>query len=93
MSKKQIHAFVSGRVQGVGFRYFTQRIAQEMELVGEVRNRGDGRVEIWAEGEEAVLKKFLKRIEQGPSAFARVRSVDVEWLPASNRYSSFDITF
>ncbi|HQH70790.1 MAG TPA: acylphosphatase [bacterium] len=90
--KNRIHALVSGRVQGVGFRYFTQRVAESMNLVGEVRNTRDGRVEIIAEGDPPTLKKFLRRIEEGPS-LSHVRAVDVEWMPASGRYDSFEVTF
>ncbi|HOJ62614.1 MAG TPA: acylphosphatase [bacterium] len=90
--QNRIHALVSGRVQGVGFRYFTQRVAQSMNLVGEVRNTRDGRVEIIAEGDPQTLKKFLRRIEEGPS-LSHVSAVDVEWMPATGRYDSFEVTF
>lgn len=90
--KKHIHALVSGRVQGVGFRYFVERIAQSMGVVGEVRNLGDGRVEIRAEGEEALLDSFLKKVEQGPG-LSHVTSIDVDWSPAIGVYKRFDVTY
>ena len=87
-----IHALVSGRVQGVGFRYFVVRVAQSMDLVGEVRNLGDGRVEIFAEGDEKTLLKFLKRVEEGPQ-LSHVTSVNVNWAPAIGAYKRFDVTY
>ncbi len=93
MKKKfLIHALVSGRVQGVGFRYFVQRVAQSMKLTGEVRNRGDGRVELYAEGDETTLNQFLKRVNEGP-ALSYVSNVEVDWSPAIGAYTEFDITY
>ncbi len=90
--KKHIHALVSGRVQGVGFRYFVQRIARSMDLTGEVRNMGDGRVEIFAEGVESSLLTFIKKVEQGP-ALSHVSSVDVNWSPAIGAHKDFNTTY
>jgi len=90
--RKQIQAWVSGRVQGVGYRYFAERNAVALKLNGEVKNLWDGRVEVIAEGEESALNKFIAVLEKGPS-FGHVTSVDVEWSPASGRYKGFSITF
>ncbi len=91
--KKLIHVFVSGRVQGVGFRYHTQRLAKSHGLTGEVRNLGDGRVEIYAEGEESVLKKFLTQLEKGPNAFAHVSDLQVGWSDSPGHYNDFSISY
>ncbi len=53
-----LHAWVEGRVQGVGFRYFVQDEAQSLGLSGWVRNVGDDKVEVWAEGKQADLNRF-----------------------------------
>ncbi len=90
--KRHIHAFVSGRVQGVGFRHYTSRCAEGYGLVGEVRNLADGRVEIIAEGEEAKLKKFLEDIKRGPS-MSHVADVNVNWAPAYGYYRNFSVSF
>lgn len=60
------HIFVSGRVQGVGFRYFANECAQEFAIKGWVRNLDDGRVEILAFGQADELQAFLDVLRQGP---------------------------
>ena len=60
--------FVEGRVQGVGFRFFVERVAAELGLNGYVKNRADGRVEVYAVGEEGTLAKLRERLEAGPRA-------------------------
>jgi acylphosphatase len=66
---------ISGRVQGVGYRYFAERSAQETGVTGWARNLDDGRVEVHANGTEARLDDFEGRLRQGPR-FADVRSVE-----------------
>lgn len=87
----RIHAFISGRVQGVGYRFFAEREAVSLGLVGEVQNLWDRRVEVIAEGDEAVLLKFIEILKRGPS-FSRVTSVDVDWSQPTGQYQDFTIT-
>ena len=68
---------LSGRVQGVGFRYFAADAARREGLVGSVRNLEDGRVEAIAEGELESMVRFERALRQGPSR-ARVEYVQVE---------------
>jgi acylphosphatase len=68
---------VSGRVQGVGFRYFAADAARREGLTGSVRNLEDGRVEAIAEGESDSVVRFERALRQGPSR-ARVEHVRVE---------------
>lgn len=72
---------ISGRVQGVGFRYFTQAAAAHAGLAGWVRNLPDGRVEAAAEGEPAALTAFEAQLRQGPPG-SRVDHVDVAEVAA-----------
>lgn len=72
---------VSGSVQGVGFRAWTQFESLRLGLNGYVRNRTDGSVEIVASGDRTALEELLTRLRRGPPAGA-VLSVDVEWLAA-----------
>ena len=81
---------VSGRVQGVGFRFFTQDIARREGLTGIVRNLADGRVEVVAEGDAESLTRLEAALRRGPS-HARVEHVEVDDLPAGGRYLGFAI--
>lgn len=68
---------VSGRVQGVFFRAFTQKIAEQLNIKGWVRNEQDGSVMACACGEEESLNKFIELLRQGPPA-SKVTGVNVE---------------
>jgi len=81
---------VSGRVQGVGFRFFTEDRAQLEGLHGYVRNLDDGRVEIVVEGEAEALGRFERAIRRGPPA-ARVDACEVTDMPVTHRVSGFSI--
>ncbi len=78
--------FVSGRVQGVGYRIFAQRAAEELSLSGYVRNRHDGRVEVFAMGTAENLRQLGKELEKG-SMMARVTNVIEEPATVDTRYS------
>jgi acylphosphatase len=94
MSKEGLQArryFVSGRVQGVGYRIFAQRAAEELGLGGYTRNRADGRVEIFAMGPAPELCKLRLELRKGP-LMARVAEVSEEPAIVDSRYSnSFSI--
>jgi acylphosphatase len=76
-------------VQGVGFRYFTQRVAAELGLGGYVRNLDDGRVEVYAVGPEEKLSELAGRLYHGPR-WAEVHGVD-EQEAEVRAYASFEI--
>jgi acylphosphatase len=80
---------VGGRVQGVGFRYFTESAADRTGVSGWVRNLPDGRVEISAEGEADAIERFERQIRLGPAG-ARVDHVEVE-NAAPGQLSGFTI--
>lgn len=90
MGLKQVQLVVRGRVQGVYFRAATQREARRLGLTGWVRNRSDGCVEIFAEGEEDSLKDLIAWSNRGPSA-ARVERVDVRWRSYVGDHPDFRI--
>jgi acylphosphatase len=72
---------VSGRVQGVGYRYFVLREAQALGIDGYVRNLTDGSVEVVAEAAPATLGIFVDRLAEGP-AFAEVTAIERSAIPA-----------
>ena len=87
----QARRFVlSGRVQGVGFRYFAQDIARREGLAGFVRNLPDGRVEVLAEGDRESLDRLEMALRRGPSR-ARVQDLEIDAVPASGTYLGFDV--
>lgn len=66
---------VRGRVQGVGYRYFALKRAEQLQLAGFVRNMSDGSVEVIAEGGDQQLSEFETSLKEGPS-FSRVEAVE-----------------
>ncbi len=88
MSMQAKRIVVHGRVQGVGFRYFAQRVGERLGLCGNVRNRPDSTVEIVVEGEAEKIAEFLRRVEQGPP-LAWVQRVEVTDIPVQGTYRSF----
>jgi acylphosphatase len=89
MKREELQArryFVSGRVQGVGYRIFAQRAAVELGLTGYTRNRADGRVEVFAMGPEPKLRKLRIELRNGP-LMARVTEVSEEPAVVDPRYS------
>lgn len=84
-------ARITGRVQGVGFRWWTRRQALALELSGWVMNGDDERsVSVLAEGDPAALDELERRLHSGPDG-AHVEAVRAERTPASGEFESFDI--
>ena len=90
--KASLKARVIGRVQGVGFRYFTERVAQGTGVAGYVMNCHDGSVEVIAEGERETLEELLILLKQGPRG-ARVERVEETWGSYTGRFSGFTVRF
>ena len=88
---KRFHAYYSGSVHGVGFRFTAQRSASNLGLTGWVRNLGDGRVEVLCEGKEPELKEFSKKINYVFKEY--IRDSDIEWGKATGEFGDFDIRF
>lgn len=81
---------ITGRVQGVGFRFFTEDAAQQEGLTGFVRNLPDRCVEVVAEGDTEAVARFERMLHQGPPG-ARVDEVAAEPVAPSGRYVGFQI--
>ena len=92
MSQSVRRWLVTGKVQGVGYRYFTRREAESLDLVGSVRNLDGGAVEILAAGEPDALTELARRLKKGPPA-GRVDELVKTAAPASLTASTFRITF
>lgn len=88
---KRFHAYYSGSVQGVGFRYTGQHLAASLGVTGWVKNLRDGRVELLCEGKEVSLKEFLTKIEGVFGTYILDR--DIEWGNATGEFDRFDIRF
>lgn len=84
------YAVVSGRVQGVGFRWSASDAARRLGVVGWVRNAADGSVEVHAEGDPDALERFRAWLKKGPPA-ARVDSVSVRPRTPSGAFRRFEV--
>lgn len=90
MPPKRAHLLISGRVQGVSFRYYTRQQAISHGLRGWVRNLVSGEVETVFEGEEENVQKMLDWCREGPPA-ARVEHVHLDWETPTGNPDGFDI--
>ncbi len=87
---KRLRLLVTGKVQNVCFRYYTQAKAEELGLVGVVRNLDDGTVEIIAQGETEKLAKLVDWSYRG-SKVAQVTQVTEEWVEPAEEFTNFII--
>lgn len=76
---KQIKMNVTGRVQGVGFRYMTKMVADKLHINGYAKNLDDGSVEIMAEGDTDAINQFIEDVKASPSPQGRVDHYTLEW--------------
>jgi acylphosphatase len=87
---KAVHVFVSGSVQGVGYRQGCRQMARSLDLVGWVRNLSDGRVEIFAQGPDEGVNQILEWVWAGPAG-ARVAGVESDVLAPDATLTDFFI--
>lgn len=90
--KMQLFVLISGKVQGVGFRNFTQRNAKQLGINGYAKNLPNGKVEVVAEADKARLDALVALLKKGPR-FARVDSLEVDERPFTGEYKSFGIRY
>ena len=89
--KQQVRVYYSGRVQGVGFRFTAESVANELGVTGWVKNLDDGRVEIVAEAENDTLLVLLDKIGK---CFAQyITDTEAEWLKAEGKFKGFGVGF
>jgi acylphosphatase len=87
---RTVRYVISGRVQGVGFRYFVQAVASRESIAGWVRNLDDGRVETAAAGDAGAIERFERALRQGPAG-ARVDHVAVDETFPMTSHAGFHI--
>jgi len=82
---------VTGRVQGIGYRYFVSRNARRLGLNGFVKNLDDGRVQAVFEGEKEVVEKMLNTLKDHP--FSKVTNVETNFEKPKNEFDGFSIEY
>jgi acylphosphatase len=87
---QELHAYVHGWVQGIGYRYFVENNALALGLRGYTRNQSDGSVEVLAQGTRSALERLLTMLQQGPSA-AEVSEVRIQWGQPTEHLSGFHV--
>lgn len=85
---KQAHVYISGFVQGVGYRAYVRSKARKIGIKGWVRNLSDGRVEAVFQGDKEVIEDILALCNRGPF-FAKVTDIVIDWEDARENYSDF----
>ncbi len=88
----RVDMIIKGRVQGVGYRYFTIHHAKELGITGHVKNCPDGTVSVVAEGDEKDLLKFMAHLKEGP-AMASVSHISQDWKEPTQSFSGFTVGF
>jgi acylphosphatase len=83
---------ISGTVQGVGFRYFAERVARRYGVYGYVINLPDGNVKVVAEGTKDFLSNLLEELKKGPP-LSWIEAVEVNWGEYRGRFKDFSIRF
>ena len=89
MITRQIRVW--GRVQGVGFRFFTQQLAIQLDLCGTVQNKMDGSVFAVAQGEEKAVTRFMERVKASTSPYGRVDRYEESEVCNAPLYTKFQI--
>ena len=90
IDQARVHIWVSGRVQGVGFRAFVLQSGPFFGLTGWVHNLGYDQVETVAEGPREVLERFIEVVKTGPRA-SRVDEARVEWETPTGEFEGFEV--
>ena len=90
--KKAVHILISGRVQGVFYRYTAQRVASRLDLSGWIKNLSNGKVEAVVVGTPSAVDTFIAWCQEGPPG-AHVADVEATSLPSTHEYEGFSIKY
>ena len=85
---QQAHVFISGTVQGVGYRYFVRNNARRLGLTGFARNTEDGGVEVVLQGDKEKIEEMIGLCHKGPF-LAEVKEIGFEWEEAEEKFEEF----
>ncbi len=88
MDDARAHLFISGLVQGVGYRYYAMRKANAYGVSGFAKNLMDGRVEVVAEGSRSMVEQFISDLKVGPMS-AHVSDIRIEWDQPTYEFNGF----
>ena len=88
MDDARAHLFVSGLVQGVGYRFYAMRKANAYGVSGFAKNLMDGRVEVVAEGSRSMVEQFISDLKVGPMS-AHVSDIRIEWDQPTYEFNGF----
>ncbi|MFB3897865.1 MAG: acylphosphatase [bacterium] len=89
---EQFKAIIHGRVQGVGYRFFAERYAMELNITGYAKNLYNGDVEVVAQGDKPNLDAYLAKLHEGPR-MSKVTQIEADWQPVTEHYPNFDIRY
>ncbi|MBW6515792.1 MAG: acylphosphatase [Candidatus Cloacimonetes bacterium] len=89
---KKLEIIVIGRVQGIGYRAFTIRVAENLDIKGSVRNLSNGNVQVIAIGEEENMEQFIEKLKKGPT-FSLVQKVKIREIETTEPYKDFRVEF
>ena len=89
---RRVHIFISGKVQGVGYRFYMKRKAEELNINGSVQNTHDNSVEAVAEGEDEAIQEFIRHLRKGPF-MAKIEKIDIQEEKPEGDLSSFDVFY
>lgn len=87
---KKAHVTIYGFVQGVGFRHFVRKMAQDLGIFGWVRNTPNGCVEALFQGDDETIEKILKQCKKGPF-LSEVEDMTINWVDDEETYREFRI--
>ena len=88
MTLRAVHIWISGQVQGVGYRQTCRSVARSLDLTGWIRNVADGRVEVFAQGEQERVDQLINWAWSGPST-ATVKGLESETAPINGTLADF----
>ncbi|MCE2414570.1 acylphosphatase [Candidatus Poribacteria bacterium] len=88
----QLYVLITGRVQGVGFRNFTQLNAKQLGINGYAKNLPNGKVEVVAEGDKSQLDALIALLKEGPR-YARVDALEIDERPFTGDYETFGVRY